>query len=490
MINKLIDGAKIALDSQKSGAGEPSISNLSNTILQAHVITNPPLPIYAVVSIEEPMFDPVQQRNEFLHKPTIRVGRPHARTRNIAVLQQPATVENQIVSACVAGISIVELVVTSPHHEFAVPNENYGMTTAESGDARIVWRQSAPSPDGKIWALVSFPVTTGPVTTGGGIAASELATVVEPLRRPLFRNITPNPFAPEETPEGDAARCMGTIALPGKIYYPIEVAPGIFQKRRKLLTGSGRFVVRENGNTSQGFEWIYCDDTAFDGESTTTDIAQAQYNYDHAICYNLDWSECLIEGDQVEYIARDGYYEVKPLQQIITPVEGQADVIVMEVTPQGENFEGNPITWSWNEIDSQDPTPPEPPNFEAVYLKLKDDHCTPELVKTIGICNDCTSLRVRGVFIREDIKGRRYPMLFELPMLRAGGAIRSRKVSCYYKTEHDECSPVTTQPEMKLIRMNDWRLALSPEVCAVSCSALNDPFAKQKPEPPEPNENE
>jgi hypothetical protein len=114
-----------------------------------------------------------------------------------------------------------------------------------------------------------------------------------------------------------------------------------------------------------------------------------------------------------------------------------------------------------------------------VYLKLKDDHCTPELVNELGICNDCTSLRVRGVFIREDAKGRRYPMLFEVARLRAGGAIRAREAKCYHKTEHDPCSPIMTQPEMKIERLNDWRLSLSPTVHAVSCTVVNEPTSSE-----------
>ena len=212
----------------------------------------------------------------------------------------------------------------------------------------------------------------------------------------------------------------------------------------------------------------------------------------------------LIEGDKVEYKKRTTtiidsednettfeYYEVTPLESYTTPVEGQADVIVYEVKPCWNEEHpcwendietdctcdpqiGKPKVWQWNEIDSGYPKPPTSPNFEAVYLKLDIDRCTPLLVKAAGIVNDCTALRVRGVFIREDKSGRRYPMLFELPTLRAGGAIRAREVSCYYKTEHDKCAPITTQPEMQLVRMNDWRLTLAPNTCTVPSTAIVD----------------
>jgi len=93
MLNKLIDGAKIALDSQKSGAGKLSAAHLSNTTIEAHVVSDRPLPVYAVVSIEESMYDPSTHRNEFLETAAIRVGRPHAGTQNFAILQRSAEVE-------------------------------------------------------------------------------------------------------------------------------------------------------------------------------------------------------------------------------------------------------------------------------------------------------------------------------------------------------------------------------------------------------------
>ena len=292
---------------------------------------------------------------------------------------------------------------------------------------------------------------------------------------------------------------MGTIALPGKSYRPIraldeegnplqdEDGNPLYFKKREPRTGNARFVLRQEGKTSNPIEWIHSDGTEFtpDNWATTTDPEQAQLNYEPAVCYNLDWSELLIEGDKVEYQAHtieiDGkaftYYEVQPIQEFTVPVEGQADVALHIVTPIWDNDHqaGDPVSYTIEEVDSQRDDKVTPPDFEAVYLKLEDDHCTPKLVKKIGICNDCTSLRVRGVFIREDIKGRRYPMMFELATLRAGGAIRVRDVTCYYKTEHDSCSPILRQPELKLIRLNEWRLSLSPTVCAVSCTELVDP---------------
>jgi hypothetical protein len=112
---------------------------------------------------------------------------------------------------------------------------------------------------------------------------------------------------------GNTAICMGTVALPSKTYRPIRALDEsgqpltnideegnsipVYQKRRVPHTGSGRFVLRENGKASEGIEWIYCDGAEYDGEGTTLDIEEAQYDYDNAICYNLDWSELLIEGD-------------------------------------------------------------------------------------------------------------------------------------------------------------------------------------------------
>jgi len=378
----------------------------------------------------------------------------------------------------VSGEKFVPLQTGAEKRSYPTTIYAYGKKPTSAKDSIIVATRRANQ-----WVLLPT----------GETASGEPATVIEPFRRPLFRHIKPDSAADANTPVGNAAQCMGTIALPNKTYSPIRAVDSndqpledsngnpLYQKRREPRTGSGRFVLRENGKTSEGFEWIYCDGTTYDGEETTTDIEKAQFNYDKAICYNLDWSECLIEGDKVHYIERDGYYEVKPIDKFTTPVEGQAAIILYEVAPQWNNTEqlGDPDTWTMTPRNDQSPERPEPPNFEAVYLKLKSDRCTPELVKTMGICNDCSSLRVRGCFIREDIKGRRYPMLFELATLRAGGAIRSREVSCYYATEHDKCSPITNQPEMQLIRLNDWRLSLSPSVCTTTCTELVDPISTQ-----------
>jgi hypothetical protein len=325
-----------------------------------------------------------------------------------------------------------------------------------------------------VWELVSG-------APGGAVIAApstDKAAIVEPCRRPLFRNVPPNPNAYASTPEGNAYRCMGTIKLPDKTYEPIKVSDTLYLKARVPRTGIGRFVVRKDGKTSEHIDWVYIDGTPFDENNwaTTDDPEKAQYNYDPAICYNLDWSELLIEGDKVEYIERKNgdftYYEVQPLAEFITAVEGQADVVLQIVKPTYKNDKVE--SFDIDVINSQTQTPPDPPDFEAVFLKLKSDRCTPETARPMGICNDCMTLRVRGLFIRTDANGRRYPMLFETAQLRAGGAIRAREANCYYKTENDNCSPNMIQPEMKLQRLNEWRLSLSSTVHATTCTELND----------------
>ena len=164
-INKLIEGTKAAFKTQKSGLpGNLPGFDASNTVIRTLVGVNVPLPRYAVVAIDAAMFDPNGNRESFLQEPAVRVSQPNAETQNFAILQRPAS-PNQIVPACVSGVSIVELSVQSPEHQYAVPNAGYTMTTAESGGAKILWKQDSAGTDGKIWGLVLFPVSAAPGTT-------------------------------------------------------------------------------------------------------------------------------------------------------------------------------------------------------------------------------------------------------------------------------------------------------------------------------------
>jgi len=305
----------------------------------------------------------------------------------------------------------------------------------------------------------------------------------------------------------------------------------LYLKRRVPKTSSDMLVLRNGTNTGYEIKWKYIDGADFqdkywlpckpflpyqhgvasprwdDGTGgimalweTTTDIKKAQLDYDYALCRNMDWSELLIEGDVVVYkehnvevevtdidsngvtqpnkiVVHFPYYEVYAPSEYWTPVEGQADIVLQVVTPEW----ADPANQVWppdtftiaNKTNQNELEPPDSPDFELVYLDLINNSI-PKYHKTQGICNDCTQPRVRGVFIRKDIMGRKYPMLFEVATLRVGGAIRSRKVDCYYKTENDNCSPRGIQPEMRLIRQNEWRLTLDPNTCAITCTELND----------------
>ena len=193
MLNKVIDGAKIALDSQKSGAASGLAGySTSNTLIRTRVHTA--LPRYAVVSIDDVLFSPSTHKRAFLQAPAIRAGQPDANTQNFAILQRPAAA-NHIVPACVAGISIVELYVLSDAHEFAVPNESYTMSSAESGAARIVWKDT-PDHDGKTWALISFPATVG----GAASSPDATITLITPLTNGFVSNkVTANSHIGEKT---------------------------------------------------------------------------------------------------------------------------------------------------------------------------------------------------------------------------------------------------------------------------------------------------
>jgi len=180
-INKLIEGTKAAFKTQKSGLpGNLPGFDASNTVIRTLVGVNVPLPRYAVVAIDAAMFDPNGNRESFLQEPAVRVSQPNAETQNFAILQRPAS-PNQIVPACVSGVSIVELSVQSPEHQYAVPNAGYTMTTAESGGAKILWKQDSAGGDGKIWGLVLFPVSAAPGTTAPPVSR-DFCQILTPVR--------------------------------------------------------------------------------------------------------------------------------------------------------------------------------------------------------------------------------------------------------------------------------------------------------------------
>ena len=419
-------------------------------------------------------------------------------------------------------------------------------------------------------SLKGEPGEPGEPGPGGGNLGSITGTIQEPCRCPLFRSVEPDPWyavpvvyattVHADRPSVDAAHRFGSVKLPGKTYEPIkatywggepyddggitayrqrgelmEDANGnqLYLKKRVPKTSSNMLVLREDSDTSEPIEWIYTDGNAFDDsyilppkpmeqqhgwgsavwnnaplwETTTeTDENLAQYNYDFALCRNMDWSELLIEGDKVPFqehtieleidkiddmgqlvhnpdtsIVKEKvqftYYEMIAPDSYLTPVEGQAKIVLKIVSPQWINGipgSGSPDSFSIHTaVNENELQPPNAPDFETVYLKLVN-RAIPDYHKTQGICNDCTMPRVRGVFIRRDVQGRGYPMLFEVPTLRVGNAIRSRTINCYYKTEYDNCSPKGIQPEMKLIRPQDWRLILDPDTCSMTCTELND----------------
>jgi len=506
------------------------------------------------------------ERYFYFEDRTYYVGMPHDDLK-LGILMESSD-PNEI--ACVTLTGIVRAAVHVRDLDHDTVTFTPGTTDLEStDDAGPLSYLVRPDSTGRQWCDLIFGSGTCE-GGGAGITSEKgtiQEPCHRPLFRNVEPNpwyAVPTPYAlsvDTNKPSINTACCLGTIKIPGKTYRPIEatywggepyVADGgvmkfrergepmkdddgnpLYLKKRIPRTSSDMLVVRSGSDTSGMIQWGYTDGSAFDNtrvlppkpmqqqygwcskvfngkalwETTTkTGENEAQYNYDFALCRNLDWSEALIEGDYLEFqernvdleidrIGSDGqplrgdnnkiiketvkftYYEAVPPASYLTSVEGQAKIVLKIVTPDwGGQVPGSgpPETFTiQTAVNNTQLQPPDAPKFETVYLKLTNQ-AIPDYQKTQGICNDCTVPRVRGVFLRRDAQGRGYPMLFEVPTLRVGGAIRSRKINCYYKTENDNCSPQGTQPEMKLLRSNAWRLILDPNTCAITSTELND----------------
>ena len=367
-LNKLIDGAKLAIEAQATGGRGIPRFDASNTVIRASVKTEESLPRYAVVAIDEAMFDPNDNKASFLKEPAVRVSKPNSGTQNFAILQRPAS-PNQIVPACVSGVSIVELDVRSGAHQFAVPNADYTMTTAESGGAKILWKQSAAGTDGKTWGLVLFPVSAAPGTAPPP-APSSLATVVLPICRAMNPNARGdwempfgNTFQTEHNSRTHFAAQTGFVAVDGRTYPPaishteeseegetvthyfksLRVSSDVRQSVARLRNAHYRTVNSNRTNVLQrpvivyneenGNEWAPWEDD-FQWE-TTTDRDKAWRNYDRAACPTLDYSEVLVPGERVNVLRTETHSFYRPHPSPLPGGEGtlvaaSASIVIVE----------------------------------------------------------------------------------------------------------------------------------------------------------------
>ena len=158
--------------------------------------------------------------------------------------------ENTTQAAILGAVGCV-VDVTSTEHYYAVPMEGdvEKLQSSDSGIIRIL------NPLEKTGEQFCYVLLGG----GGANTKSEPATVIEPIRRPIFRNVPPNPNADDNTPGKNVYDSMGTIKRHGKSYKPIKISEDgedasdgevVYKKRREPKTGNERLVIRKDGKTS------------------------------------------------------------------------------------------------------------------------------------------------------------------------------------------------------------------------------------------------
>ncbi|GHT12339.1 hypothetical protein FACS1894170_07040 [Planctomycetales bacterium] len=155
MLNAVIDGARIARNSLKTGGGAIDGFHSTNTTLRVSNATGGDLKRFSIVALAEPIYFSTEATSSFFTEPAFRGTVPTEWTNGFAILQKPA-LPNQIVPACVTGVSVAKLTVINESDEFASPgNSTETLLTGPQGLARILWKESG---SGERWGLVQFPV--------------------------------------------------------------------------------------------------------------------------------------------------------------------------------------------------------------------------------------------------------------------------------------------------------------------------------------------
>ena len=244
--------------------------------------------------------------------------------------------------------------------------------------------------------------------------------------------------------------------------------------------------------------------------SLTEKPEEAQLNYDFAYCPNLEWAEALVPGETVECVERtvlykvlaadeygqpifkyvrdpegniltdiDGlpileldenghpireekfkafrYYELVPPEIYEVPTNGQPSVELYigteGVIQLGDGMDGEfvaSIPTTLLQVSRRYIRPEDivTPNFEQVYVRLRQTRDSAEIVNPLAVVSDLQTdrnghltRRLRALFYKRDDQHRRYPMLFEVSVLPHGYCIETGNIKQYYSTDYDECAP-------------------------------------------------
>jgi len=151
--NAFIDAAMATQNQQHSGTGGERVAATTGTIMVRND-SGADQPQFAVLGIDAVLIDPGDNDDAFRQQPMLACTMPTRADHlgRFVILAEPVTAGG-IARAWTSGICIVELDLVNLAHTCAdVTDGDPGkLTSATSGGAEILWRDSGVSP---VWAIV------------------------------------------------------------------------------------------------------------------------------------------------------------------------------------------------------------------------------------------------------------------------------------------------------------------------------------------------
>jgi hypothetical protein len=238
--------------------------------------------------------------------------------------------------------------------------------------------------------------------------------------------------------------------------------------------------------------------TGPDRWSLTSNINDAQLNYDPCVCDYLDRNERLIPGQKLEYAAKKTvltydlpdtldeanrrgelefeYCSVTPPKEYTASFEGTPRMLVHQFSKGTKVMHGtylSPTDYYLGDYQVFDEAPPDGfvyPYKGAFYIEFENSY-TPIVDQPFGIFNDCENAALMGIFLREDENYIKYFMTARLDYVPFGYAIETRTPSCFYKvTAEENCAPRMVGVRYSVIRVD--RELYIQGACYKPCTSL------------------
>jgi hypothetical protein len=199
----------------------------------------------------------------------------------------------------------------------------------------------------------------------------------------------------------------------------------------------------------------------------TSNISEAQLDYDPCVCNKLDRNERLIPGQRVEYTEQttrltyrlpeeDGivktdvklfsYCSAVPPNEYSVSFEGTPTMLVGRFSKGSKVSYGTTSSATDYYIGSYELFDEMPgdgfPYPYSGFICLNDQGGAPKIEQPFGVFHDCDNPALTGLFIRDDDTGVKYPMTARLAHVPFGYAIETKTPACFYKVSADEnCAP-------------------------------------------------